>query len=89
MLLFLGFGTTSAVRASFIQFNGSFFGTSGSTAGYRSALFQVTVQPICVQDAETACSDPFTALRTAMLPLPSLFTPPSPGRISLRLATRE
>lgn len=47
-----------------------------------SALFQVTVQPLCVQVAETAWSDPSTSRHTAIFSSPLRITPPSPRGMS-------
>src|SRR5215203_4412908 len=55
----------------------------------RSALFQVTVQPKCVQEAESACGFPFISFHTASFCFPRLITPPWPAGIASMLATLD
>ena len=50
-----------------------------------SALFQVTVQPLCVQDADTAWSVPEPSRHAAIFSSPRTITPPSPGAMSSAL----
>ena len=53
----------------------------------RSALFQVTVQPLCVQIAERRWRLPPSSLQAAIFFSPLMTMPPSPGRISSTLPT--
>ena len=53
----------------------------------RSALFQVTVQPLCVHLAERRWRLPPSSLQAAIFSLPLMMMPPWPGLISSTLPT--